>query len=670
MMIPKQTVQEVLDISKVEEVVGEFVQLRKRGVNLLGLCPFHNEKTPSFTVSPAKNIYKCFGCGEAGSSVDFLIKHEHFNFPQAVKWLAKKYNIEIEEEELTPEQIAADNERESLFAVTKFASEFFRNTLHETPKGKAIGLSYFNERGFSDHIISKFELGYSPESWDALAVASETAGYNIEGFINAGLVIKKDQGGVYDRFRNRVIFPIHNISGRILGFGGRILIADKKQPKYVNSPESLIYNKSNVLFGLYQAKNDIIKKDNCFLVEGYTDVISLFQSGIENAVSSSGTSLTEGQIRLIKRYTPNITILYDGDAAGIKASFRGINMIVEAGMNVRVVLFPEGEDPDSFAKSHSAEELSDFLENSSKNFINFKSELLSKDAGNDPIKKAQVVKDIVETIALVPEELNRIYLIRETSELINIKEQVLTNEVSKILRNKKYKQQDRQEYRPEPPLEKAETQVIEVDDGDIHQETEIIRLLLNFGEIEFNPSIAKVHISEEVKDGESKDENKDEKLEEEEVSVAAFLIEELIEDELSPDEPILNAIFNEYVIAYNNDKLLNSKYFVNHQDENIRKKSSNLLSQPHELSSLWYEKHHISITPETDLEVIARACYESVYSFKIRKITTMKNSLLKKMNAKEISIEKQADIMVEYKQLDVLQNKLNQGLGRIVGGKG
>ena len=685
MMIPKHTVQEVLETSKVEEVVGEFVQLKNRGVNRLGLCPFHNEKTPSFTVSPAKNIFKCFGCGESGSSVDFLMKHEHLNFPQAIKWLASKYNIFIEEEELTPEQIAKDNEREGLLAVSKFASNFFAENLKETEKGRAIGLSYFNERGFTSETIDKFNLGYSPDDWDALAKSALDAGYPESSLVSSGLVIKKDQGGYYDRFRNRVIFPIQNISGKVVGFGGRILIADKKKPKYVNSPESIIYDKSNILFGLFLAKQQIIKKDNCFLVEGYTDVISMYQSGIENVVSSSGTSLTEGQIKLIKRFTPNITILYDGDAAGIKASFRGIDMIVGAGMNVRVILFPDGEDPDSYAKSHSADELTVFLENSAQNFINFKSELLSKEAGNDPFKKAQVVRQIVETIALVPEQLNRIFFIRETSELLNIKEEVLTNEVAKILRKENYKKQEKanreQQHRPtqasqniapgiapgpevgdEPPddffnedsSEAPKDSVQKVDSANRPYELEIIRMLLNYGEVTFKPEIAKVE---------------DESDEDEEISVIEFIIGDLLEDEIEFEDKVFSAIYNEYVEAYEDDRLLNSKYFVSHMDDDIRKIAGDLLSQNYTISPLWFDKHQISITPENDTAVVARACYECIYSFKVRKISDMKKELVNKIKQEGLSIEQQNDILVEHRKYDNMQNKLNQGLGRFVGGK-
>jgi len=662
-MIPKQTVQQVLEASRVEEVVGEFVQLKKRGVNQIGLCPFHNEKTPSFIVSPAKGIFKCFGCGEAGSSVDFVMKHEHYTFPQAVKWLAKKYNIEIEEEEQTPEQVQAENDRESLFAVTEFAANFFQDSLHNSEKGKAIGLSYFNERGFSDDIIQKFNLGFSSDSWDALSKAALEAGYSKEYIVKAGLAIEKEKGGLYDRFRDRVIFPIHSISGRAVGFGGRILTNDKKKPKYVNSPESLIYDKSNVLFGLYLAKNDIIKHDNCFLVEGYTDVISLYQSGIENVVSSSGTSLTSGQIKLIKRYTPNITILYDGDAAGIKASFRGIDMIVEDGMNVRVVLFPDGEDPDSYARAHNAEELNAFLGESSKDFIHFKADLLNKEAGKDPVKKAQVVREIVQTIAIVPEQLNRLYFIRETSELLGISEEIITNEVAKFRRKDYYKKQGKEEYIPEPTPEKAERQVIKVDEGDIYQERELVRLLLNYANLDFKPFDARI-ISEE--EGISDEEKKE--IEDEVLKVAVFIVDELLADDMKLDDAILQSIFEEYVQAFEQDTIPSEQFFVNHADENIRKTVVDLLTQPHVLSPVWLEKHKISTSLETHYEVISRACISSVYSLKIKKIGGMKDKLLKEISEENITESDKEIILNQYRNLDVLQNKLNLGLGRIVVG--
>ncbi len=658
-MIPKEKVQEVIDTARVEEVVGEFVHLKKRGVNQIGLCPFHNEKTPSFIVSPAKGIFKCFGCGEAGSSVDFIMKHEHYTFPQAIKWLAQKYHIEIQEEEQSPEQIEAENEREGLFNITNFAAKFFEKTLYETEKGKAIGLSYFNERGFSEQTIKKFQLGYSPETWDGLSKAAIEAGYTKEYLVKAGLAIQKDNGNVFDRFRNRVIFPIHNASGRVLGFGGRILITDKKQAKYVNSPETLIYNKSNVLFGLFTAKNAIIKQDNCLLVEGYTDVISLFQSGIENVVSSSGTSLTTGQIKLIKRYTQNITILYDGDAAGIKASFRGINMIVEEGLNVRVVLFPTGEDPDSFARSHNSEQLETFLKENAQDFIHFKADLLSKEAGDDPVKKAGVVREIIETIALVPEQLNRIYFIRETSELLNVKEEILTNEVIKVRRKQYYKDSNKQEYSPTPSPPPSERQIIKTEEGNVHQEREIVRLLLNYGSMEFNPDDAKIlEILEEKQD------------DEEAIStVADFIIEELEEfddEKIEFSDVLAQKIYNEFVSAYENETIPSEKFFVNYSEENVRKYSVDLLTQPYMLSPNWLEKHKISISEETNFEVIARACIEAVYSLKSRIIKNKLIKLQQEIQDENSEEGEKINIMLEYRNLLAIKNKIDLSLGRIV----
>lgn len=661
-MIPKQTVQEILDAARVDEVVGEFVHLKKRGVNQIGLCPFHNEKTPSFIVSPAKGIFKCFGCGEAGSSVDFVMKHEHYTFPQALKWLAQKYHIEVEEEDQTPEQIQSENEREGLFSVTQFASKFFEDSLNNTEKGIAIGKSYFNERGFTEHIIAKFQLGYSPDEWDALSNAAIEAGYTKDYLVKAGLAIEKDNGKVYDRFRNRVIFPIHNISGRVIGFGGRVLVTDKKQAKYVNSPESIIYSKSNVLFGLFTGKAEIIKQDNCYLVEGYTDVISLFQAGIENVVSSSGTSLTTGQIKLIKRYTQNVTILYDGDAAGIKASFRGIDMIVEEGLNVRVVLFPEGEDPDSYAKAHSAQELTTFLDKNSQDFINFKSDLLSKEAGNDPVKKAGVVREIVQTIALVPEQLNRVYLIRETCELLNIQENILTNEVAKERRKKFYKDQGKEEYVPSTIETPTEKQIIPIQEGDVFQEKELIRLLLNYGNIDFNPYDAQILEKEvAIETPLTEKETDDEDI----IKVAVFILEELIDDEIEFEDAILQNIYLEFVQAFNQDTIPTEQFFINHPDEQIRHAAVDMLTQQYSLSPNWLLKHNISTSLETNNEVISRACISGVYSLKSRRIKKMKNEILEK--SKDLKDENEIkNMLLSYNQLDVLQNKLNVVLGRIV----
>ena len=428
-MIPKETVSQIIETARVDEVVGEYVSLKKRGANLLGLCPFHNEKTPSFTVSPAKGIYKCFGCGKAGSSVNFIMEHEHYTYPEALKYLARKYNIEIEEEELSAEQIQEANEKESLYIVTQFAASYFEEQLWKSENGRAIGLSYFKERGFHETTIEKFKLGFSPDEWEAFTKAALEKGYKLDFLEKTGLSIVKGEKQ-FDRFKGRVMFPIQNISGRVIGFGGRTLSADKKTAKYLNSPESEIYHKSKVLYGLNFAKKSIVENDNCYLVEGYTDVISFHQNEVENVVSSSGTSLTAEQIKLIKRYSSNITILFDGDAAGIKAAFRGIDMILEEGMNVKVIAFPEGEDPDSYAKSHSSEELKKFLKNNAVDFIRFKTTLLLEETTNDPIKRAGLIKEIVQSIALIPEPISRSVYLQECSKLLEIDEQSLLSELN------------------------------------------------------------------------------------------------------------------------------------------------------------------------------------------------------------------------------------------------
>jgi len=658
-LIPKETIENIKDAAKIEDVVGDYVHLRKRGVNMIGLCPFHNEKTPSFTVSPAKGIFKCFGCGEAGSSIDFIMKHEHFTYPQALKHLAGKYGIEIEEEEQTPEQIQAENEREGLFTVTAFAAKHFVHNLQETPEGKSIGLAYFNERGMQEHIVNKFELGYCPERWDDLLKAATDAGHNLDYLIKSGLIIKGDNGKTFDRFRGRVIFPIHNISGRVIGFGGRILDSTKSKAKYLNSPESIIYHKSDSLYGIYFAKSAIIKQDNCYLVEGYTDVTSLHQSGIENVVASSGTSLTEGQIKLIRRFSQNITILYDGDAAGIKASFRGIDMIVEEGMNVRVVLFPDGEDPDSYARSHTTEELQEYVDKSSQDFITFKSGLLSKEAGDDPVKKSDVVRNIITTISLVPDQLKRLFFIRECSTLLNVGEQMLVNEVNKIRRAKFFKDHKQDEIPiPEP---KAPTQVEKIEESDIYQEKEVIRILLNFGHFNF-----KIEDSELIIKEKEDDKDKTEEEEEDLYNVAEFIVDELSIDKLVFEDNILQQIFDEYAQAIETETKPSEKFFINHPDDAIRKTSINLMSEAYELSKNWLDVHKISITLENAPTVIARAAVSSVYSLKIKKVEKMKRDIMEKIKSQTLTDDDIDLYLRQAKGLDEVRNRMNRELGRIV----
>ena len=442
-MIDRKTIEQIMDTAKVEEVVGDFVALRKRGVNMIGLCPFHNEKTPSFTVSPSKNLWKCFGCGKGGKPVHFIMEHEQLSYYDALRWLARRYHIEIKERELTDEEKREESIRESMFVINQYALQYFMDTLHGTDEGKAIGLSYFRHRGLRDETIKKFCLGYSLERRDSFAKTAITAGYNPEIIAKTGVCYSTDDGRLQDRFWGRVIFPVHTLSGKVIAFGGRILQNNAKAAKYVNSPESEIYHKSDHLYGLYFAKKAIMQKDRCILVEGYLDVISMYQAGIENVVASSGTSLTTGQIKLIHRFTNNVTLLYDGDKAGIKASIRGIDMLLEEGMNINVVLLPEGEDPDSYAQSHSTEEVEEYIEKNKVDFIRFKTNLLLDEVGEDPIRRAGLIGDVVKSIAVIPNDILRSEYIKKCSDMLNVGEQLLVKETAKIRMQRAEEQQKR-----------------------------------------------------------------------------------------------------------------------------------------------------------------------------------------------------------------------------------
>jgi DNA primase len=458
-MIKPEIVEDILNSARIEEVVGDFVRLTRRGVNHIGLCPFHNERTPSFSVNPAKGIFKCFGCGVGGDSVGFIMKHENYSYIEALRYLANKYNIELKEEEQTPSQIKELNEREALYTVSSYAKDYFSENLHETDEGKSLGLTYFKERGFSERTIEKFQLGYALQERDAFTQQALKNGYSITNLEKSGLTLVKENNYYIDRFRGRVIFPIHNFAGRVIGFGGRILssVQSVSTSKYINSPETSIYHKSDVLYGLYVAKTSIKKEDRCFLVEGYTDVISLYQAGIENVVASSGTSLTVGQIKLIRKLTNNITIIYDGDSAGIKAALRGIALILQEGMHVRVVLLPQGEDPDSFARNNTKDDCLAYIEEQEESFIQFKTNLLLKDIGNDPIKKAQLINDIAKDISLINDLTMRSVFIKECSNLLNISEENLVQVVSKF-RVKAY--YDEQSKANELPVSSEEKQIL------------------------------------------------------------------------------------------------------------------------------------------------------------------------------------------------------------------
>jgi len=644
-LIPKQTIDEIFETAIIEDVIGEFVPLKKRGANFLGNCPFHNEKTPSFTVSPAKGIYKCFGCGKAGNAVNFVMEHEHYSYPEALKFIARKYNIEIEEEELTDEQKEAADERESLYIVSNYAANYFKKQLHESDEGKAIGLSYFLERGFREDIIDKFQLGYNPDAWTAFTDEAEKAGHNLKYLDKSGLsIIKEDKK--FDRFKGRVIFPIHNLSGRVLGFGGRILKSDDKAAKYLNSPESDIYSKSKVLYGIYYAKKAISKENICYLVEGYTDVISLYQSGVENVVSSSGTSLTEGQIRLIKRFTPNITILFDGDAAGIKASFRGINMILQEGMNVRVVLFPDGEDPDSYAKNHTTEELKEYITTNAQDFIRFKTSVLIEDVGDDPIKKAELIKDIVGSIAIIPDQIKRSVYTKECSNLLDIPEQALINEANKVLRKNFSKKtniptpESIEEYAPIKEEKQTEGDDLQ------HWEREIIRLLISFGD--------KTIEVESVNESEEKIT--------EEVSAALYTVTSINNDSISFENETYQKVFNFYAEKLNEDKLPSHQDFINNPDQDISQLSINIFSNQHELSPNWETHKIFTVTEDQQLK---KAVINTLYAFKLSKLMQL---ILK--NQEQLKVETSEDISLKLLQeqvnLQQIKKQLATKLGRII----
>ena len=499
-MISKITIDQVFDAARVEEVIGDFVQLKKSGSNFKGLSPFTEEKTPSFMVSPVKQIWKDFSSGKGGNVVAFLMEHEHFTYPEAIKYLAKKYGIEIEETQQTEEQKEQANERESLYLVNEFARDFFQQSLLETESGRAIGNTYFKERGFTQDTIKKFQLGYSPETWDAFTKEALKQGYQLSYLEKTGLtIVKGDQQ--FDRFKGRVIFPIHSMSGRVLGFGGRILSNEKKAAKYLNSPESEVYHKSKVLYGIYFAKQTIAKEDVCYLVEGYTDVIQFHQRGIENVVASSGTALTSEQIRLIHRLTQNITLLFDGDAAGLRASLRGVDLILEQGLNVRICTFPEGEDPDSFAREHSLEEVKEYLEQHTSDFINFKASLLASEAANDPIKKVETIRDMVMSISKIPDHIKQEVYIKECARIMDIGEEVLFSTLAQLLQKEKREASKKRTTETRPmEVVSSEKTVVEKVDPQFELERKIIELLLVYGdqEVDFEEQLLETNEEGEI----------------------------------------------------------------------------------------------------------------------------------------------------------------------------
>jgi DNA primase len=571
-MIPRSKIDEIVDAAHIEDVVGEYVSLKKRGASLLGLCPFHQEKTPSFNVSASKGIYKCFGCGKAGNVVNFVMEYEHLDYIQALKFLAEKFRIEWPEREISSEELQAEkqrvSERESLQIINNFAEQFFANTLLNDEEGKTIGLSYFEERGFRPETIAKFKLGYSKESWDHFTNEAKQQGFNTELLKKSGLVKESESGKQYDAYRGRVMFTIHSLNGKPIAFAGRFLKKDPKSPKYVNSPETELYHKSNELYGLFYARNAISKAGFVYLVEGYTDVISMHQAGVENVVASSGTSLTENQIKLIKRFTDNVCVLYDGDAAGIKASLRGIDMLLEGGLNVKTVLFPDGEDPDSYCQKEGPVGFAAFLEDNKKDFILFKSSLLADEAGNDPVKKAQLIREIVESISKIPDAFKRMGFIKETSRILSVDEQLLVTETNRLLRNKQSaeaKAPINAEPEPELNYEEELRGLLDVQHHD-HQEKDIIRALLLYAN----------HAFEGYK------------------NVAHYILHEITEEEIEIEHTIVLEIIN-HVHGQLNDEQIDIQSLIHHQNPQVSKLVAETLSASSDISPNWALKYDIII---------------------------------------------------------------------------
>ncbi len=623
-MIHPDTVQMIIDRSHIEEVVSDFVSLKKSGANFKGSCPFHDEKTPSFMVSPAKGIFKCFGCGKGGNAISFVMEHERVSYVEALKYLAKKYNIEVVETELSEEDKQKRNDRETLQVVSAFANTYFQNQLHETDEGKSIGLSYFKERGFTNETIKKFQLGYSPQVRDAFTKHAQSQGYKIEYLEKSGLTVVTEKGK-FDRFRARVMFPIHGLSGNVIGFGGRIMNTDteKKLAKYLNSPESDLYNKSKTLYGIYFARTEIVKKNECILVEGYTDVISMHQSGIENVVASSGTSLTIEQILLIKRFTTNILIIFDSDAAGIKASFRGINMILEQGLSVKVLLLPEGKDPDSFAKEHSTKELQEYILAEKKDFIQFKAHLFAEETKNDPVERARLINDIVLTISLIPDQISRSLYISDSAKVFEISEEILSSQMQKLIVERKSKEYTKRVFNTQRRHIQKQLQVAEKKGVDSYSYTErdILYILLMYG-----LEMVKLPIVET------------------EIMVKDYVYSEVIEGGMEFLYDIHKEIFTEYYEHVAEKQSEIDTYLIHHTNQKIIPIIVDIISIEKELSSFWRKKESYV---ETERDKLPFLVFETVITYKKRRIELERNKLIEKLQEEQ-----------DYEKFMLLSNRI------------
>ena len=635
-MIPKETIDTIFETARIEEVVGDFVTLKKRGANMLGNCPFHDEKTPSFTVSPTKGIYKCFGCGKGGHSVNFVMEIDQLSYPEALKYLAKKYNIEIQEEEQTPEQIAKANARESLFVVNSYAKDYFHDSLNNSIEGKAVGLSYFKERGVSPEMIDKFQLGYNPDNWDAFTKSALEASYKKEFLEKTGLSIFKEDKS-FDRFKGRIIFPIHSISGRIVGFGGRTLKKDDKA-KYLNSPESEIYHKSRVLYGIYFSKSAIVKNDNCLIVEGYTDVISMHQTGLQNVVASSGTALGSEQIKLIGRYTKNITLLFDSDNAGIKAASKAIDLILAEGMTVKIALLPDGEDPDSYAKKFGGEGLTNFINENSRDFVEFKISLLDDKSKDDPIKKVNLINNIMLSTAIIPDGITREVYIDKCSKILEVGKTELENKVHELIhKTKAVKKVEKQTAKKVDQIQAVTRSKAKSE----FQEKDIIRFMLQYGHYFLNF------------------ENAENNSEENKLYVVHYIISEFRNQNVFSN-PNYSLIFNTFKEALSQGEMLTEEYFTQHKDPEVSQVAVDIISNEHSISQKW--KEH-GIYTETEEMQLKKAVDTAIYSLKIAKI-------VERIEAKNIELANGSNddekLLVEINDMLKIKREISAKLGRIV----
>ncbi|WP_395767450.1 DNA primase [Aquirufa sp.] len=647
MRIDPETVERIKQTAAVADVIGDYVTIKKKGANYWACCPFHGEKTPSFSISPSKGIYKCFGCGKAGDSVRFIMDIEGLGYGEALRHLAKKYGIDIQEEEMTDDQLLRQNERESLLIILEYAKEFFKKQLTDSDEGRSIALPYFKERGFSDATIQAFDLGYSPEGWDTFLKTALKHGFSQEIIEKAGLVTNKnDDGKVYDRFRNRVIFPIHSVAGKVIAFGARILKSDaKNQAKYLNSPETVVYHKSATLYGIAQAKNEIRQKDVCYLVEGYTDVISLHQAGIKNVVASSGTSLTIEQIKLIARFTNHVTVLYDGDSAGIKAALRGMDLILEEGLQVNLVVFPEGQDPDSYVRSIGSEAFIEYIQKEARDVISFQANLFMKEAGDDPFKKSELIKEMVQSISKIPDAIQRSLFIQKTSQLMRLEEDVLLAEMNK-LHLKKAQQKSMPTISPQ---NEAELQalfepgpevdaVVEVQNLAYYQELECMRLLVNFGHLEISPEKAPG------------------------VSLLQYLLHEL--EEVHFQTPLFKDIMETCRAEFARGVIPEPSYYLHHPQEEVQRFAIDASSDKHTLSAVWHDRHEIKV--KKDEELLEDFAYKNI--LRLRKVYNDQHikDVMDRMDQYVGDPNEMNDLLLEFIQLKEIQKNISQELGTVI----